>query len=142
MSSLVLVDKLLSFVMAAPADEAQEQKAVDDKPTITSCNSADELNGLLKASKSERIFLLFCGNIVGGKSWCPDCVRAKPVIESNLKYLKKEDTMITVYVGEMAAWRNKHNVFRTDERFKVTGVPTLMRLGSVQRLVEPQCPIP
>ena len=115
-----------------------EQKQ-EEGPSISTCNGADELNELLAACKSERIFLLFCGNIVGGKSWCPDCVAAKPVIESNLKYLKADDTMVTVYVGERAEWKDKNNVFRTDDRFKVTGVPTLLQFGTVQRLVEPQC---
>ena len=124
--------------MAAPAEVVVEQKD-EDKPNVTSCTGAEELNKLLAACKSDRIFLLFCGNIVDGKSWCPDCVVAKPVIEANVKYLTKDDTLITVYVGERAEWKNKDNVFRTDDRFKVTGVPTLLQFGTVQRLVEPQC---
>ena len=56
-----------------------------------------------------------------------------------MKYLKKTDTFITVYVGEKAEWKDKQNVFRTDKRFLVTGVPTLLQYNTQKRLVEPQC---
>ena len=88
---------------------------------------------------SKRIFLLFCGNEKDGKSWCPDCVAAKPIIEKNYEYLKAGDTFITVFVGDLPTWKNKQHPLRIDDKFKVTGVPTLFLYKSQQRLVEPQC---
>merc|ERR1711933_209630 len=100
----------------------------------------DALEKLLQRVSAKRIFLLFFANEIDGKSWCPDCVAAKPIIERNLKYLHpNNDTFVTVYVGEKAEWKNKKNIFRTDERFKVTGVPTLLQFGTDKRLVESQC---
>eukprot|EP01084_Bolivina_argentea_P312308 540685_1 len=72
---------------------------------IVSVEGIDELNKLLKEyenkkEKKDRIFLLFCGSIIEGKSWCPDCVVAKPIIDDNLHELNtKSDLFVTVYVG-------------------------------------------
>eukprot|EP00483_Globobulimina_turgida_P011457 UN11479 len=57
-----------------------------------------------------------------------------------MKYIDKDrDIFITVYVGEKAFWKDKKNVFRTDKRFQVSGVPTLLQYKTQKRLVEPQC---
>lgn len=112
----------------------------DNSYQILSCEGMDALDELLSRVKAERIFLLFCGNTVDGRSWCSDCVAAKPIIESNLKYLHpNNDAFITVYVGERDQWKNPANVFRRDDRFKIQGVPTLFEYGTQKRLVESQC---
>ncbi|EFO25667.1 hypothetical protein LOAG_02819 [Loa loa] len=40
----------------------------------------NELNTLLNGLKC-RTVILFTGSKDDGKSWCPDCVRAEPIIE-------------------------------------------------------------
>lgn len=123
------------------AEAKQEDKGNDKKPEFKSCEGHDALSEILKESKDKasRIFLLFSGNEKDGKSWCPDCVAAKPIIQKNYEYLKEGDLFITVYVGERDVWKDKTNIFRTDDNFKVTGVPTLLLYGTEKRLVEPQC---
>lgn len=107
---------------------------------MLSCEGLDELNTLLDKIESKRIFLLFYANLIDGKSWCPDCVAAKPIIDDNMKYLEKNsDTFITVYVGDKPTWKDPEHVLRHDDRFKVTGVPTLMLYKTDKRLVEPEC---
>eukprot|EP00483_Globobulimina_turgida_P007985 UN08001 len=94
----------------------------------------DELNILLMDTdykNRERIFLLFCG------SWCPDCVKARPIIDSNLDLLNKQnDLFVNVYVGSSSFWKNKRNIFRRDKRFKLTAIPTLIEYNTQNKLVE------
>eukprot|EP01083_Nonionella_stella_P194434 717207_1 len=123
-----------------PEQKKEDKKEVKKDDYILTCEGFDALTKLLDTVKSKRIFLLFCGSLINGKSWCPDCVASKPVIEQNMKYVNKDtDTFITVYVGDLRYWKDKNNPFRTDKRFKVTGVPTLLQYGTQKRLVEPQC---
>ena len=60
--------------------EAKQDK--EKKPEFKSCEGHVALNEILKEfkDKSSRIFLLFFGNEKDGKSWCPDCAAAKPII--------------------------------------------------------------
>ncbi|KAK6021503.1 hypothetical protein OSTOST_12824, partial [Ostertagia ostertagi] len=83
-----------------------------------------------------RVFVLFTGSKVDGKSWCPDCVAAEPTIES---VLHSEDaksldaTFITCFVGGREYWKNPTCPFRTDPAFKLTCVPTLIECGKKVR---------
>ena len=68
-------------------------------------NSSLELDQLIVAETiaSNIIVLLFTGSKnENGKSWCPDCVVAEPVIESVLQQLRSNDCLvfITVPVGD------------------------------------------
>lgn len=58
---------------------------------------------------------------------CSDCVRAEPVIYKKLEALSGDVALLRVYVGDRPTWRNPQNPWRTDPRFKLTGVPTLIR---------------
>ncbi|KAK4796658.1 hypothetical protein SAY86_028984 [Trapa natans] len=60
-------------------------------------------------------------------SWCPDCVRAEPVIYKNLEASSGKVALLRAYVGDRPTWRNPRHPWRTDPRFKLTGVPTLIR---------------
>ncbi|KAF5196912.1 Thioredoxin-like protein clot [Thalictrum thalictroides] len=60
-------------------------------------------------------------------SWCPDCVRAEPVIYKKLEASTDEVALLRAYVGDRPTWRNAQNPLRTDSRFKLKGVPTLVR---------------
>ncbi|XP_010552738.1 PREDICTED: thioredoxin-like protein Clot [Tarenaya hassleriana] len=60
-------------------------------------------------------------------SWCPDCVRAEPVIYKMLEEWPEEVSLIRAYAGDRATWRNPAHPWRLDPRFKLTGVPTLLR---------------
>ncbi|KAM1229273.1 hypothetical protein PS2_039333 [Malus domestica] len=60
-------------------------------------------------------------------SWCPDCVRAEPVIYKKLEATPDDVALLRAYVGDRPTWRNAHHPWRVDSRFKLTGVPTLIR---------------
>ncbi|KAJ9174438.1 hypothetical protein P3X46_013081 [Hevea brasiliensis] len=59
-------------------------------------------------------------------SWCPDCVRAEPVIYKKLEASSDDIALLRAYVGDRTTWRNPQHPCRVDSRFKLTGVPTLV----------------
>ena len=75
-----------------------------------------------------------------GESWCPDCVVARPVVEGAIDSSGRDDLVyLYVGVGQREFWKDPKCVFRTDQRTKLTSVPTLVKWGTQQRLVEEQC---
>ncbi|KAK2637133.1 hypothetical protein Ddye_031925 [Dipteronia dyeriana] len=64
-------------------------------------------------------------------SWCPDRVRAEPVIYKTLEATADDIALLQAYVGDRPTWRNPHHPWRVDSRFKLTGVPTLICWESV-----------
>ncbi|XP_041377040.1 thioredoxin domain-containing protein 17-like [Gigantopelta aegis] len=95
----------------------------------------------LEEHKGKTLFALFCGNEdpATGKSWCPDCVVAEPVVERNLKHVPDDAVLIHCSVGDRPYWKDQNNAFRTDPKLKLKSVPTLMKVGTPQRLEEEQC---
>ncbi|KAA8515711.1 hypothetical protein F0562_018678 [Nyssa sinensis] len=59
-------------------------------------------------------------------SWCPDCVRAEPVIYKKLEAASDDVALLRAYVGDRPTWRNLQHPWRVDATFKLTGVPTLI----------------
>uniref|UniRef100_A0A7C9CNY6 Thioredoxin-like protein Clot n=2 Tax=Opuntia streptacantha TaxID=393608 RepID=A0A7C9CNY6_OPUST len=60
-------------------------------------------------------------------SWCPDCVRAEPVIYKKVEESGLDVALLKAYVGDRPTWRNPQHPWRLDPRFQLKGVPTLMR---------------
>ncbi|GMN55308.1 hypothetical protein TIFTF001_024442 [Ficus carica] len=60
-------------------------------------------------------------------SCVPDCVRAEPVIYKKLEATSDDVALLRAYVGDRPTWRNPAHPWRVDSRFKLTGVPTLIR---------------
>lgn len=56
-----------------------------------------------------------------------DCVRAEPVINEKLSASTKDVVLLRAYVGDRPTWRTPGHPWRVDPRFKLTGVPTLIR---------------
>eukprot|EP00249_Psilotum_nudum_P004236 c17776_g1_i1 orf=319-705(-) len=86
------------------------------------------------------LLLLFLGDRVPsiGHSWCPDCVRAEPVIYQVLETSDKPVTLLRAYVGDKSTWQNVAHPWRHDERFQLKGVPTLIRweIGAISLRLE------
>ncbi|GMH27273.1 hypothetical protein Nepgr_029116 [Nepenthes gracilis] len=59
-------------------------------------------------------------------SWCPDCVRAEPIIYKKLEALSDDVVLLRAYVGDRPTWRNPQHPWRIDSRFQLKGVPTLV----------------
>ncbi|KAG2372224.1 Thioredoxin-like protein [Vigna angularis] len=56
-----------------------------------------------------------------------DCVRAEPVIYKKLEASSDDIALLRAYVGDRPTWRNPKHPWRVEPRFKLTGVPTLIR---------------
>ncbi|XP_063677095.1 thioredoxin domain-containing protein 17-like [Bolinopsis microptera] len=88
---------------------------------------------------SLHLLTLFTGSVDSeGKSWCPDCNVADPVIEEALNSAPECTCIITVQI-DRTTWKDRNNSFRKSEDLKLTSVPTLIKVGTDKRLVESQC---
>ncbi|XP_032823792.2 thioredoxin domain-containing protein 17 [Petromyzon marinus] len=97
-----------------------------------------EFTSAVRRLQGREIFALFSGSKdAGGESWCPDCVAAEPVVRGALNTLPEGAVFIYCQVGDRAYWKNKDNEFR--KQLQLTAVPTLLKYGSPQKLVEEEC---
>ncbi|PON52807.1 Thioredoxin-like fold containing protein [Parasponia andersonii] len=82
-----------------------------------------------EASKNKANLILFLADKDPSTSlsWCPDCVRAEPVIYKKLEATSDDVALLRAYVGDRHTWRNPQHPWRVDPKFKLTGVPTLIR---------------
>ncbi|KAK2993629.1 hypothetical protein RJ640_028973, partial [Escallonia rubra] len=55
------------------------------------------------------------------------CVRAEPVIYKKLEASSDDVALLRAYVGDRPTWRNPQHPWRVDSKFKLKGVPTLIR---------------
>ena len=111
-------------------------------PKELKCEGLKDCKKLIADSKdAERIFVLCTGKVdpATGKSWCPDCVKADPVVEKCKEELPTHDVFITCVVGDRPTWKDPNNEFRVDSEFLLKGVPTLMKWGTSERLGDNDC---
>ncbi|KAL0463027.1 UNVERIFIED_CONTAM: Thioredoxin-like protein Clot, partial [Sesamum latifolium] len=54
------------------------------------------------------------------------CVRAELVIYKKLEASPDTVALLWAYVGDRPTWRNPQHPFRSDSRFSLKGVPTLI----------------
>lgn len=82
-----------------------------------------------ESPKNKANFILFLADIDPSTnlSWCPDCVRAEPVIYNKLEASSDDIALLRAYVGDRSAWRTPQHPWRLDGRFNLKGVPTLIR---------------
>ncbi|KAK6625210.1 hypothetical protein RUM43_005501 [Polyplax serrata] len=102
----------------------------------------DECVKLLNSLEQKaKVVLYFSGTVnEKGENWCPDCQVAQPIVDDVLKENEKKDFIfIHVAVGTRDEWKNPACKFRTDQRFKLTSVPTMMIYKSVERLNDVEC---
>ncbi|CAK1545136.1 unnamed protein product [Leptosia nina] len=86
------------------------------------------------------VLFYFTGSkMENGKSWCPDCEEAEPIVKTFLTELKKNVTFVFVDVGEREYWKEKTCPFRTDSRTRLMVIPTIIKWKGVQRLEGSQC---
>jgi len=104
----------------------------------------EELKKLQEEHKDATLFLYFVAgeDPETGKSWCPDCADAAPVVK---EAAEKATNVIFVEcpVGEPAGYRNRpEHVYRKHEQIQLQRIPTLVKWtkeGPVARLVEGEC---
>ena len=93
----------------------------------------------LKTFKNDFILCTFAG-----KSWCPDCVTALPIVEATLSSkateLNEPVNYLYVGVGDRAFWKDPNCIFRTNALTKLKCVPTLFKWDAPgNRLEEEKC---
>ncbi|KAL8204432.1 hypothetical protein R6Q57_010055 [Mikania cordata] len=76
--------------------------------------------------KSNLILFLADNEPSTNRSWCPDCVRAEPVIYKKLESSSDDVVLLRAYVGDRPTWRNPQHPWRVHPTFKLKGVPTLI----------------
>ena len=91
------------------------------------------------------VFALFTGAAgEDGKSWCPDCSEAKPLLEATFAEAGRaaELTLIEVPLVRAEYRGNAEHWARTMAGVKLQRIPTLMKMGAkvkVAELVEGEC---
>uniref|UniRef100_A0A8C7KDS9 Thioredoxin domain-containing protein 17 n=1 Tax=Oncorhynchus kisutch TaxID=8019 RepID=A0A8C7KDS9_ONCKI len=116
--------------------EAQTHTAL--KPSEVKVHGYDEFCKAVSERKGKDIFAYFSGDKdAQGMSWCPDCVEAEPVVRGEMSHLPEGSVFIYCQVGERPYWKDPNNKFK--KTLKLSGVPTLIRYGTPQKLVEEEC---
>lgn len=97
-----------------------------------------EFNRAVAQHPGKTIFAYFSiSKAAEGKSWCPDYVQAEPVVQEGLKHVSEGYVLIYCQRGEKSYWKDPNNNFR--KKLKITAVPTLLKYGMPQKLVESEC---
>ncbi|MBN3304639.1 TXD17 protein, partial [Amia calva] len=100
-----------------------------------SVHGYDEFTKAVSERKGKDIFAYFSGNKdPQGVSWCPDCVKGKIIKTRSIIH---SSVFIYCQVGDRSYWKDPNNEFR--KVLKLSGVPTLLRYGTPQKLVEEEC---
>jgi len=120
------------------------QKRYMSRKTIDSPAALDKL--IDTHSGSEPLFLYFVADNVRDteESWCPDCRAAKAPINHFIENRPKIQ-FFDCLVGQRDAWKARDHPYRLHPKFKITGVPTLMKWQdgkSVLTLGEADCANP
>lgn len=85
-----------------------------------------EAEGLM-ISLNKPLYILFTGSkVLSGKSWCPDCVAAEPLILSVLSSIEIGCIILRCLV-DREPYRNKDYPYRLNPLLHITCVPTLMK---------------
>jgi hypothetical protein len=93
-----------------------------------------ECEALASKDGDKPLFLLFYGEKNSfGKSWCPDCTAAEPVIEEALSAISTGCILLSCCVAR-EEYRSPEYPYRTDPNIKLQCVPTLIKWhnGKVQ----------
>ena len=83
-------------------------------------------------STEGNIFVVFLA------SWCSDCVRAEPLLAKSIAEAPWDSKFLYVDIGDYSSWRDRDNRFRTDRATRLERLPTLVKWGTDERLVEDQ----
>ncbi|XP_057631801.1 thioredoxin domain-containing protein 17 isoform X1 [Chionomys nivalis] len=148
--------------------QSASQATLETEPMATykevSVSGFEEFDQAVKEHQGKTIFAYFSGSKdAEGKSWCPDCVEgqsglglsdspvqkrthdfnililtgAEPVVREGLKHVTEDCVFIYCQVGDRSYWKDPNNDFR--QKLKLTAVPTLLKYGTPQKLVESEC---
>lgn len=121
-----------------PHSVLAELSAGMESYTEVKVHGYEEYSRAAEQHKGKPVYALFCGDKdERGVSWCPDCVTAEPVVRKELTHLPEGSIFIYCQVGERSYWKDPNNEFK--RILKLTGVPSLLKVGSPQKLTEDEC---
>ncbi|EDV20130.1 uncharacterized protein TRIADDRAFT_61314 [Trichoplax adhaerens] len=84
-------------------------------------------------SRYTTIFVKYYGDYDDhGLSWCPDCVKAEPIIDKIFSELKDNVLLVSCAVGDRPKWKDQENEFRKHEIIQLKSIPTLIEWGTVR----------
>ncbi|KAJ3274417.1 Thioredoxin domain-containing protein 17 [Terramyces sp. JEL0728] len=88
--------------------------------------------GLDKHKSAKRLFVLFyASENEHGVSWCPDCVKAMPLIRQTLETKLPNAVLLEVAAGDRPTYRTMENhPYKTDSELQLKYVPTLFEYGN------------
>lgn len=87
------------------------------------------------------LFLLFSGEKINGRSWCPDCVRAEPIIITTLEEYSP-NAVLVVFSVVREQYKTPTFEYRVNPIISLKCVPTLHKWkdgASVASLDDNQC---
>jgi thiol-disulfide isomerase/thioredoxin len=112
-------------------------KLIINNPKITKINVNDPL--YFPSTLNNRVKDLNDGISVYGffeAPWCPDCLRAYPIINDSLKNLDKEIIIMDMYVKARKYLGNYNYPYRLNPKIKLVGIPQLVKWKLVNNEIE------
>lgn len=115
--------------------------AMSSAVTTLVCNNPDDLDSCLARAvgrNSQHLFILFFASVnpATGVSWCPDCVRAKPLIDAALAKQTEDTTFLVCNVDREPYKTNREYQYRVDSRIQLKCVPTLLKWRDDKKVLE------
>lgn len=100
--------------------------------TTFTVETPSDINDILQqaeALNAAHTYILFYAaeSPENGVSWCPDCVRAKPIIDSVLAKQTDSIAFVVAIVQRNEYKGNASYPYRVDPRFELRCIPTLIR---------------
>jgi thiol-disulfide isomerase/thioredoxin len=97
------------------------------------------------AEQGMKLLLLFSGevSIETGKSWCPDCTAADPIIEEALSSSSENFILLKCPV-DRATYKARDHYYQKLPLVSLTCVPTLLKVSNgkcIARLNDSQCQV-
>mmetsp|Transcript_21659 Transcript_21659/g.53027 ORF Transcript_21659/g.53027 Transcript_21659/m.53027 type:complete len:842 (-) Transcript_21659:297-2822(-) len=102
----------------------------------------DTLDNFLRVPAKHK-FVLVVGAEKDGKSWCPGCARALPLVEAKLNSFKDNAALLVLTVEREGYKGNKQHPYRLEERLQANAIPCLVRVdpqggGFFSRCLDPK----
>lgn len=133
-SSVPQIDSYYRFFSDDYVVPESPASAAKDPLKIYFAESPDSFNKTLSdaivTKSSATVFVLFFSETdnTTGVPWCPDCRRAKPVIQKALLSSGKSILLVVAMIEKMAYKFNADYPYRVDPRFMLKRIPTLVHI--------------
>ncbi|XP_043831457.1 thioredoxin domain-containing protein 17-like [Dromiciops gliroides] len=93
---------------------------------------------MVEQHRGKTIFAYFTGDKdTEGRSWCPDCTEAEPVVLEALKHIPEDAMFIHCKVGDQPYRKDLNNEFK--KKLNLTSLLTLLKYRMLQNMVESEC---